>query len=300
MEWPDLAQPGSSDTVQTVQLWSQIVGNTRLALSPMLNHWWQVPLYVTPVGLGTSLIHAGDRAFEVEMDFVGHALRVRDAEGRTRSFQLEPMSVAVFYARYKDLLASIGVDLHIYGRPVEIPEVIPFAEDETHRSYDAAWMRRFASALLRIDAVFKEFRGAYLGKASPVHFFWGGFDLAVTRFSGRPAPTHPGGVPNCPDRVMVEGYSHEVSSAGFWLGDARFPEAAFYAYAYPEPKGFGDASITPAAAHWDTTMHEFFLPYEAVRRAPDPRRELRAFLDSTYAAAAELGGWDRPALERHD
>jgi hypothetical protein len=298
MAWPDLAKPGWLETVQTLQLWSQIVGKTRLASSPMVNHWWQVTLYATPVGLSTSLIHAGERAFEVELDLASSMLRLRDARGRTPSFPLEPMSVAQFYRKYRELLRSIDVELKIHDRPNEVLEAIPFERDEKHSAYDAEWARRFAAALLPIDAVLKEFRGEFLGKSSPVHFFWGAFDLAVTRFSGRSAPPHPGGIPNCPDRVMREAYSHEVSSAGFWPGDARFPEAAFYSYAYPEPAGFADAKVRPAAARYDTTLREHVLPYAAVRSASDPRRELRAFLDSTYEAAAELGQWDRPSLER--
>lgn len=297
-EWPELGGGGWLDTATTLHMWSQIIGKTRLALEPMRNHWWQVPLYVSPCGLTTTMIHDGDRAFEVELDLVTHALRVRDATGRALSFALEPMTVAAFYRRYLATLESIGVTPRIVRRPVEVIEAIPFDEDEVHRSYDAAWATAFATALRNVDAILSEFRGGFIGKSSPVHFFWGAFDLAVTRFSGRRAPRHPGGIPNCPDRVMVEAYSHEVESAGFWPGDARFAEAAFYAYAYPEPEGFAAATVAPAAARYDTTLREFILPYEAVRRSPDPRRDVLAFLQSTYDAAADLAGWDRRALER--
>jgi hypothetical protein len=300
MAWPDLAREGWMETATTVLLWSQIVGKTRLAHAPPLNHWWHVPLYVTPVGLTTSEMISGQRGFEVELDFVTPALRVRDDRGRVESFRLEPMTVATFYRRYREALRAIGVELAIYPRPVEVVEAIPFAEDEQHGAYDAAWMRDFAAALVVIDDVLKEFRGGFLGKSSPVHFFWGGFDLAVTRFSGRRAPPHPGGVPNCPDHVMLEAYSHEVASAGFGPGDARFPEAAFYAYAYPEPAGFARAPVRPAAARYDAALGEFVLPYAAVRTSDDPRRDLLAFLQSTYDAAADLARWDRRALERQE
>jgi len=296
--WPELATPGWLDSASTLHMWSQIVGKTRLAREPMLNHWWQVPLYVTAAGLGTPVLHDGDRAFEVEFDLVRHALRVRDAAGNTPSFPLEAMTVAEFYRRYQKTLAGIGVEAEIWPHPVEVPESIPFEKDEKHQAYDPAWANALFSALLRADAIFKEFRGRFIGKASPVHFFWGGFDLAVTRFSGRTAPKHPGGIPNCPNWVMTEAYSHEVSSAGFWPGNAQFPEAAFYSYAYPEPDGFGRASVRPESARYDSTLREFILPYAAVRRSADPGREVQAFLQSTYEAAAELGRWDRRALER--
>jgi hypothetical protein len=296
--WPDLALPGWIDTATTLQLWTQIVGKTRLALEPMQNHWWQVTLFVTPTGLTTPVLHDRGRAFTIELDLIGHALRVREHGGGTHGFALEPMTVAAFYRRYRDALAAIDVAPKILARPVEVVDAIPFERDEVHRSYDPAWASAFATALLRADAILKEFRGAFVGKASPVHFFWGGFDLAVTRFSGRPAPAHPGGIPNCADWVMREAYSHEVSSAGFWPGNAMLPEAAFYAYAYPEPAGFAKARLAPATARYDDTLREFILPYDAVRRSDDPQRDVLAFLESTYVAAADLGGWDRAALER--
>ena len=298
--WPDLATPGWLDTKTTLHLWSQIVGKTRLALEPMQNHWWQVPLYASARGLATPVLRAGDRAFEVELDLIAPALRVRAGDGRDAGFALAPMSVATFYRRYGEALASIGVEVAIHARPVEVIESIPFADDEIHASFDPAWARAFTTALGTIDRVMKEYRGGFLGKASPVHFFWGSFDLAATRFSGRPAPLHPGGAPNCPDYVMREAYSHECASAGFWPGDASFPEAAFYAYAYPAPDGYERAALRPAAARWDPTLREHVLPYAAVRASRDPRGDLLAFLESTYAAAAELARWDRRALERQE
>src|SRR5262245_9837039 len=279
-------------------MWTQIIGKTRLALEPMQNHWWQVTLAVTPVGVATPVLHDGDRAFTVELDLTGHALRARDAAGRTAGFALEPMTVADFYRRYRAALGELGVTLHIWPRPVEVDPAIPFAQDDVHRSYDRAWVSAFATALRSADQVLKEFRGRFLGKCSPVHFFWGGFDLAVTRFSGRPAPRHPGGVPNCADWVMHEAYSHEVSSAGFWPGNEESPHAAFYSYAYPEPAGYPEAAVRPSAAYYDRTFREFVLPYDAVRASSRPEGEIDAFLTSTYEAAADLGRWDRRALER--
>jgi len=295
--WPDLATPGWLDTASTLHMWTQIIGKTRLALEPLINHWWNVPMYVTARGLTTTCIHDGERAFEVELDLVGHALRIHRWEGTT-GFALEPMSVAEFYRRYRALLESIGVRPKILGRPVEVPEAIPFERDEVHHTYDASWATAFATVLLRVDAILKAFRRRFRGKASPVHFFWGGFDLAVTRFSGRPAPRHPGGIPNVADWVMHEAYSHEVSSAGFWPGSAWYPEAAFYSYAYAEPEGFARAEVRPAAAYYETGLGEFILPYAAVRRSADPRADVLAFLQSTYEAAADLARWDRRALER--
>jgi hypothetical protein len=297
-DWPALDAPGWMDTVTTLHMWSQIVGKTRMQFAPMTNHWWNVAMYVTPRGLTTSPIDCGVTTFEIEFDLVGHALRIRDA-AREDGFALEPMTVRAFHARYVELLRRFGVELHILGRPVEVADAIPFAADDTHHSYDAAWARNFAGALVRADAVLKAFRGGFLGKSSPVHFFWGGFDLAVTRFSGRPAPRHPGGIPNVADWVMHEAYSHEVASCGFWPGSAWYPNAGFYAYAYPEPAGYADARVVPAAAGYDKALGEYVLPYDAVRRSDDPARDVRAFLESTYVAAADLGRWDRASLERN-
>jgi hypothetical protein len=282
-------------------MWSQIVGKTRLALAPMVNQWWQVPLYVSSRGLTTSPIPDGSRAFEfeVEFDFVSHRLEMRASDGAMDSFDLESGTLARFYQRYFAGLRRLGVQVEIYPIAVEIPETIDLARDETYRRYDPDWAHRFFVALVQADRLLKQFRAGFEGKASPVHFFWGSFDLAATRFSGRRAPRHPGGAPHCPDYVMREAYSHEVSSAGFWPGDARFPEAAFYSYTYPEPPGFSRAPVLPASAFYEPVTREFVLPYEIARRSPSPDREVSTFLESTYTAAAELGFWDRPAVERH-
>ena len=294
--WPDLAYPAWSETLATLHLWTQIVGKIRLSLTPWLNHSWQAPLYVTARGLGTSPIPIGAEIFEIEFDFVGHRLAVRTSQGAERSLPLEPQPVADFFAATVDLLAGVGVAVAINETPNEVPNPIRFSDDRIHASYDAAAAHRFWRALVQADRVFKLFRSGFLGKASPVHFFWGSFDLAVTRFSGRRAPLHPGGVPGLPDAVAREAYSHEVSSAGFWPGNEAFPRAAFYAYAYPEPAGFRDRPATPGAT-FDTTLGEFILPYDTVARAPEPDALLIDFLSTTYAAAAEAGGWDRAALE---
>ena len=296
--WPSLPLAAWQDTCETLHLWTQIVGKTRLALAPMMNHWWQVTLYVTSRGLTTSLMPRGERTLEAEFDFIDHDLRVRTSEGDVRTMPLIPRSVADFYQEYRAVLRALGVEVELLARPVEVAEAIPFAEDRKHAAYDAPWARRFWRVLVQADRVLKEFRARFVGKASPVHFFWGSFDLAVTRFSGRPAPEHPGGAPSVADWVMREAYSHELSSAGFWPGDARFPEPAFYAYAYPEPPGFAEAPVRPEGAFYRRDMAEFLRPYEAVRTAPSPDRALLEYLQSTYEAAAELGGWDRVTLER--
>jgi Family of unknown function (DUF5996) len=294
--WPDLAYSGWRDTLATVHLWTQIVGKIRLTLTPWLNHGWQTPLYVTARGLGTSPIPIGTEIFEIEFDFVGHRLAARTSRGAERSFPLRPQSVADFYRATIDLLAGMGVAVRIKETPNEVPNPIRFSEDRIHAAYDADAAHRFWRALVQADRVFKLFRTGFLGKASPVHFFWGSFDLAATRFSGRRAPLHPGGVPGLPDAVTREAYSHEVSSAGFWPGGEAFPRAAFYAYAYPEPAGFRDRAVTPGAT-FDRTLGEFILPYETVAQAPEPDALLLDFLSTTYAAAAETGRWDRAALE---
>lgn len=296
--WPVLPPLADwQDTCATVHMWTQVVGKVRLALAPLVNHWWSTTLYTTPRGLTTSLIHGGSREFSIDFDFVRHALWLNASDGGERSFSLEPMPVADFYRKTMRALGELGVDVHIFPRPVEIPEAIRFEADEVHRSYDPDAMQRFFRALLQADRVFNDFRARFLGKVSPVHFFWGAFDLAVTRFSGRTAPKHEGGIPNCPDWVMHEAYSHEVSSAGFWPGTG-FGEAAFYSYAYPMPSGFESYSVKPDAARFDEALGEFILPYEAVRTARDPDRALLSFLQTTYEAAAELAKWDRPRLER--
>jgi hypothetical protein len=292
--WPRL--PGYAQwraTAATFQLWTQIVGKVRLALSPWLNHGWQVPLYINAHGLGTSAIHTARGVLEIDFDLVDHQLVVRTSELPDRRFALEPMSVAAFYRRLMKELAAARIDVQINVMPNEVAGPIRFPDDEVHSSYDAAAVAAFWRALMQADRVFKLFRTSFLGKASPVHFFWGSFDLAVTRFSGRPAPLHPGGVPGLPDRVTCEAYSHEVSSAGFWPGSDAYPQAAFYSYAYPTPPGFAQASIEPSEAVWASDLGEWLLPYAAVQSAPDPDAMLLRFLETTYRAAASLAGWDR-------
>ncbi|RDI58754.1 DUF5996 family protein [Microvirga subterranea] len=294
--WPDLPYADWRETARTLQLWTQVVGKVRLALSPWLNHGWHVPLYVTARGLGTSPVPFGAEILEIEFDFIAHRLVARTSRGDEGTLDLKPQTVADFYAGVMNLLQGMGVRVAISEMPNEVPDPIRFSEDRIHSAYDAAAAHRFWRALVQADRVFKLFRSSFLGKASPVHFFWGSFDLAVTRFSGRPAPLHPGGVPGLPDAVTREAYSHEVSSAGFWPGSEAFPQAAFYSYAYPEPKGFREHSVSPPA-YFDATLGEFILPYEAVRSADAPDALLLDFLETTYAAAAEAGRWDRAALE---
>jgi hypothetical protein len=296
--WPELTLSEWDDTRQTLQLWTQVVGKVRLALEPMVNHWWQVPLYVSARGLTTSLMHAGGRGLEIEFDFIHHTLDLRTSDGQTRSLPLEPRSVASFYEETMAAVDDLGVHVHVLARPVELLEAIPFARDTKHSAYDAAAAHRFWLALVQAHRVMTVFRGRFVGKASPVHFFWGAADLAASRFSGRPAPTHPGGVPNCADWVQQLAYSHEVSSCGFWPGGST--EGSFYSYAYPEPSGFADWHIGPDSAYYDKSLGEFILPYAAVRTADDPDGTLLAFFQSTYEAAAELAAWDRRALETGD
>ena len=293
--WPRLTLSEWEETRDTVHMWSQVVGKVRLALTPMLNHWWQVTLYVSARGLTTSLMHAGPIGIEMEFDFIDHVLAIRTSDGRRREVKLEPRSVASFYDETMSALHDLGVQVSIYPSPAEVAEAIRFPVDEKHRSYDPEAMQRFWHALLRIHDVMLRFRSGFIGKASPVHFFWGGFDLAVTRFSGRRAPAHPGGVPHCPDWVQTLAYSHEVSSAGFWPGGQS--EGMFYSYAYPQPAGFADRRVAPDDAFFDETLGEFVLPYSAVRAADDPAATLLAFFQTTYDAAADLANWDRAELE---
>lgn len=296
--WPSLDLEQWRETYETVHLWSQIVGKIRLSHMPWINHSWHVPLYVTTRGLGTSVIPYGDSAYSIDFDFISHRLLINTVEGHSRTIELEPMSVASFYHRLMQALDELGIAVRIWPLPVEIPGAIqPFPENETQAAYDPEAATRFWRALLQIHRVLTEFRARFTGKVSPVHFFWGAFDLAVTRFSGRTAPTHPGGAPNCADWVMEEAYSHELSSAGFWPG-AGLGEAAFYAYAYPEPEGFREYPVRPGAAYYNADLGEFVLPYEAVRTAETPDAMLLEFLQSTYEAAAELAGWERSKLER--
>jgi hypothetical protein len=295
--WPPLPFEAWRGTAETLQLWSQIVGKVRLALTPWLNHSWHVTLYVSARGLSTALIPAGTEGLEIEFDFIAHALRIRTTRGEDARLPLAPGSVADFHAGLLAALSRLGFTVRINDMPNEMPAPTPFGEDHAPRPYDAAATHAFWRALLQIDRVFKLFRTRYLGKVSPVHFFWGSFDLAVTRFSGRRAPRHPGGVPYLPDDVVREAYSHEVSSAGFWPGGGAIDYPAFYAYAYPEPQGFRDVAVAPAAAFYHPGLREFILPYDAVREAADPDAALLAFLQSTYEAAAIRGGWERQALE---
>ena len=295
--WPDLPSTGWKDTRDTLHLWSQVVGKLCLAAMPWLNHSWHVALHVTARGLRTPLIPLGARDLQVEFDFVDHLLWLRTSDGHVRQVVLKPMAVAAFHAAVLAALSELGVTLRIDKVPNEIPDAIAFDRDLVHRSYDRDFANRFWRALLRSHELFSYFRTSFLGKASPVHFFWGSFDLAVTRFSGRRAPLHPGGVPHLSDAVVREAYSHEVSSAGFWPGGGAIDYPAFYSYAYPAPGGFASAHVRPAQAFFSSELGEFILPYDAVRNAPDPRAALLDFLQDTYAAAAELGKWDRAALE---
>jgi Family of unknown function (DUF5996) len=295
--WPELAITAWRDTAATVQLWTQIVGKIRLTKSPWLNHSWHVTLYVTPRGLTTSPVPDGAGTFQIDFDFIDHALRITTSDGARREFALAGHSVASFYAATLAALAELGIAVSIDEMPNELPDPVRFSQDTMHASYDPDAVRRFLQILVNCDRVFKQFRTGFLGKASPVHFFWGSFDLAVTRFSGRRAPRHPGGVPHLPDTVACEAYSHEVSSAGFWPGGGGIDYPAFYSYAYPEPGGFRTAKARPDAAFFSEALGEFVLPYDAVRAAADPDKALLDFLESTYEAAAVAGKWDREALE---
>ncbi|MFC9552918.1 DUF5996 family protein [Rhodococcus sp. NPDC056960] len=293
--WPALKVDDWTSTRETLHMWTQIVGKIRLAHAPLINHWWQVPLYVSPRGLTTSTIPYGTGCFDIEFDFFDQQLVIRTSEGARGTVALEPKSVADFYAETMDTLAELDVTTTILARPNEVEPAVPFAQDTQHCSYDGESVRQFWRQLVQADRVLHEFRSHFIGKVSPVHFFWGALDLACTRFSGRTAPTHPGGAPNCGDWVMVEGYSHELSSCGFWPGGGA--EGAFYAYAYPEPDGFADYPVGPDGAFYSPEFRQFLLPYETVRTADDPDAALLQFLHGTYDAAADRGGWDRAALE---
>jgi len=294
-DWPVLRVVDWTDTRDTLHMWTQVVGKIRLASAPMINHWWQVVLYVSARGLTTSAIPHGRRLFDIEFDFCDHQLRIRSSDGGQRSVALAPKPVAQFYAEITTALRDLDLDVAIRSTPVEVKRVIPFEDDHEHASYDPDAAHRFWRQLVQAHRVLSEFRSRFIGKVSPVHFFWGSFDMALTRFSGRTAPRHPGGAPNVGDWVMVEGYSHELSSCGFWPGGGD--EGLFYAYAYPEPDGFRDHPIRPDAGYYSSEAGQFLLPYEAVRTAPDPDHTLLEFLQTTYEAAAEHGGWDRDALE---
>jgi hypothetical protein len=291
--WPPLPLAEWRDTCRTLHMWTQVVGKVRLALTPLVNHWWNVPLYVHPRGLTTSLIPYRERAFEVRFDFVRHALLLELASGPVDSLPLEPRSVADFHRAFMAMLQRAGIDVSIWTMPVEIPDPIRFEDDTVHASYDRDAVARFGRILVTVDRVFNAFRAGFIGKCSPVHFFWGSFDLAVTRFSGRRAPERAGA-----DAITREAYSHEVSSVGFWPGSGEVADAAFYAYAVPEPAGLSEQRVRPDAAVYHRQLGEFLLMYDDVRNAGSPSAALRAFCDSTYAAGADLGHWDRGALER--
>jgi hypothetical protein len=293
--WPELPLRAWQDTRDTLHLWTQVVGKVRIALEPALNHTWQAPLYVSARGLTTSLMPYGGAGLEMEFDFHRHVLDIRSTDGRERQVRLEPRSVADFYAETMARLDELDMPVRIMARPVELPVAIPFAEDSAHASYDAGYAHRFWLSLVQAKRVFTQFRARFVGKASPVHFFWGSFDLAVTRFSGRPAPLHPGDAPNCAPWVMQEAYSRELSSCGYWPGGAD--EGVFYSYAYPEPEGFSLRPVEPAEAFYSPELGEFVLPYEHLRKADDPDGALLAFLQATYESAADCGGWDRAELE---
>jgi Family of unknown function (DUF5996) len=297
MAWPELPVATWRETYATLHLWTQIAGKIRLVRSPWLNHSWHVALYVTARGLTTSPIPEGTRTFQIDFDFIDHALKISCSDGAQRQFALAGQSVASFYAAVMTALAELGIDVEINQIPNELPEPIKFSLDHQHASYDPDAVRRLFQILVNADRVFKQFRTGFLGKASPVHFFWGSFDLAVTRFSGRRAPRHPGGIPNLSDAVACEAYSHEESSAGFWPGGGAIDYPAFYSYAYPEPTGFRAVKARPDAAFFSEALGEFILPYDAVRTADDPDRALLEFLRSTYEAAATTAQWDREALE---
>jgi len=296
--WPSLPLDAWADTYATLHMWLQIVGKIRLRCSPPVNHQWHSALYVTARGLTTSPISTNGRVFEIDFDFIDHRLTILSSDGRRGVVALEPQPVAAFYRGVMAAMTRLELPVSINAKPNEVADAIRFEDDEVHRSYDKEYANRFSRVLQQSDRVFKRFRSRFIGKCSPVHVFWGGPDLAVTRFSGRTAPQHPGGIPNMPDELTREAYSHEVSSCGFWPGGGPIPYATFYAYAYPEPPGFADARVTPAPAFYSKDLREFLLPYDAVRTAASPDDVLLEFLQSTYEAAADLARWDRRALER--
>jgi len=298
--WPELTLHEWQPTYATLHMWTQVVGKIKLVQSPHVNHWWQVVLYVTSRGMTTSPIPYGMRTCEIDFDFIDHQLIVRTNDGAIRSFDLAGLSVAEFYRKLMGALSDLGIAVEIWTTPVEVEERIPFEEDDRHASYDAEYAQRCWRIMVQTDRVLKQFRSRFIGKCSPVHMFWGAFDMAVTRFSGRRAPEHPGGVPALADFVVREAYSHEVSSCGFWPGGGPVQEPAFYAYAYPEPVGFNQARVDPDQAFYSSELHEFILPYQVVRTSERPDVILLRFLQSTYEAAANLGDWDRSALERHE
>jgi hypothetical protein len=294
-QWPQLAFEDLKGTLETVQLWAQIVGKIRLVKTPWINHSWHVTLYISSRGLTTGSIPYEDGSFQVDFDFISHLLIVSASNGNAESFSLFGKSVAGFYHGLFNKLGAMGIAVKIYAKPNELEPAIPFAGDETHKTYNGSLMNDYWRALVNISSVFVKFRAGFTGKCSPVHLFWGAFDLVVSRFSGRPAPLHQGGMPNMPLRVMQEAYSHEVSSAGFWGGGTQFPHPAFYSYCYPTPAGFGTQTVEPPEAFYSNEMGEYFLLYENVQRSDDPEGMLLQFLTSTYNAAAKTGNWD-PSL----
>ncbi|HEV8486186.1 MAG TPA: DUF5996 family protein [Blastocatellia bacterium] len=298
--WPALPLEAWSDTCATLHMWTQIAGKIRLAKSPWVNHSWHVTLYVTATGLTTSAIPHDTRTFQIDFDFIRHQLIIESSDGGVGSFPLQPQSVAAFYRRLMQEMGRLDLSVDIHKKPNEVVDAIRFDQDESHSAYDPEYANRFWRILVQADRVFKQFRGRFIGKCSPVHFFWGAPDLAVTRFSGRRAPEHPGGVPNLPDKVAREAYSHEVSSCGFWPGGGPILYPVFYSYAYPEPDGFSTARVKPGEAFYSTDLREFILPYDAVRQSESPDDTLLDFLQTTYEAAADLSKWDRNALERRD
>lgn len=293
--WPSLPLKEWQDTYATLHMWSQIVGHFRLAQTPLINHWWNTTLYLTSRGLTTSPVPYNSRTFQMDFDFIDHSLLINTSDGLTKSLALAPRSVADFYGDVMDTLSSLGIVVHIHAKPDEVAEPIPFAEDQKHASYDAEYANRFWRMLVQADRVFKQFRSRFIGKCSPVHFFWGSFDLAVTRFSGRPAPERPGA-----DAITREAYSHEVISHGLWPGGGAVESPMFYSYTAPVPAGLETASIRPSAGFYSTEMSEFLLPYDEVRKADSPDEMLLEFLQSTYEAGANLANWDRAALERSE
>jgi hypothetical protein len=297
-EWPELGLSDWMESRDALQLWLQIVGKIRLRLTPLVNHYWNCPLYLTARGITTSPMPYQSKSFTIDFDFIKHRLVIATSDGGKGGFGLEAQSVAAFYRRLQEELARLGITVRINERPNELPTVVPFPQDDTLRPYDADAVHRFWRVLSHADRVFNQFRARFIGKCSPVHLFWGAMDLAVTRFSGRAAPAHPGGVPNLPDRVTRESYSHEVSSCGFWTGTAPIDYPAFYSYAYPQPQGFGEARVRPDGAFYSKEFGEFILPYDRVRESASPDDTLLEFLQSTYVAAADLAHWDRVALER--
>jgi hypothetical protein len=295
--WPELSYGAWKDTCATLHLWSQIVGKLRLACSPWINHSWHATHYVTARGLTTATIPYGRRTFQVDFDLIDHVLLLTTSEGSRASVELRPRSVADFYRHVMAALERLGVRVEIHGSPNEVADPIPFAQDELHGEYDAVYANRFWRVVASSARVLGDFRSRFIGKCSPVHLFWGGLDLAVTRFSGRTAPPHPGGTPNLPAWVGREAYSHEVISAGFWPGNDAYPHAIFYSYAYPAQEGFADRPVQPRSARWDADLSEFVLPYDELRATGAVEADLMAFLQSTYDAAADLAGWERASLE---